>query len=499
METLSLLASGFASTMSATNLLACLTGCFLGTVVGILPGIGPSATVAMLIPVAYVISPTASLIMMLGVYAGAMYGGALTSILVNIPGEASSVMTAVDGYQMAKKGKGGVALVISQVGSFIGGTLSIIGLMLIAKPLAEFALRFGPSEYFALMLFALVLASTLVSESPVRGLIGVVVGLLIATVGTDLQTGIPRFALDIPELLDGIEDVIVIIGIFGVSEVLWFMATSKGRGDAAEQMDAGRWKPTREEWRDSAWPIARGTLVGFFTGVLAAGAALGSFLAYGLEKRVSKHPERFGKGAIEGVASCETANNASTGGALIPLLTLGIPLSGTTAVLLTVLLMYGLRPGPNLMVEQAPLMWTVIASMYVANVILLFLNLPAVGLFTKILKVPLTLLMPIVLVFASVGALALNNNLFDIALVFVFGGVGCVMRWLGFPTVSIVLGVVLGERLEQSLRQALVMSDNGPLTFVTKPIALAFILLTVALVSLDLVARRKGHKAAESA
>ena len=498
MEMLSLLFSGFANSLTGPNLVSCLTGCFLGTVVGVLPGIGPSATVALLIPVAYVLSPAASLIMMLGVYAGAMYGGALTSILVNIPGEASSVMTAVDGYQMAKHGKGGVALVVSQVGSFVGGTLSIVGLMLIAKPLADFALRFGPSEYFALMLFALVLASTLVSESPIRGLIGVVVGLLIATVGTDLQTGVARFAFDVPELLDGIDDVIVIIGIFGVSEVLWYLAISKGREDA-EKMEAGRWKPTREEWRQSAWPMVRGTLVGFFTGVLAAGAALGSFLAYGLEKRISKTPARFGKGAIEGVASCETANNASTGGALIPLLTLGIPHSGTTAVLLTVLLMHGLRPGPNLMIEQAPLMWTVIASMYVANVILLVLNLPAVGIFVKILKIPLTFLMPIVLVFASVGALALNNNLFDIGLVFVFGGLGFVMRWLGFPTVSIVLGAVLGERLEQSLRQALMMSDNGPLTFVTKPISLAFLLLTAALVALDLVARRKGHQAGAAA
>lgn len=498
MEILTQLLAGLGGAMTGANLLACLVGCLLGTIVGVLPGIGPSATVALLIPVAYVITPTSSLIMMLGVYAGAMYGGALTSILVNIPGEASSVMTAVDGYQMAKQGKGGVALVVSQVGSFIGGTLSIVGLMLIARPLADFALRFGPAEYFSLMAFALVLASTLVSDSPLRGIIGVVVGLLVATVGTDLQTGVPRFAFDIPELLDGIEDVIVIIGVFGVSEVLWYLATSRGR-EGTEKMDAGRWKPTAAEWRQSGWPMVRGTLVGFFTGVLAAGASLGSFLAYGLERRLSRTPERFGKGAIEGVASCETANNASTGGALIPLLTLGIPLSGTTAVLLSVLLMYGLRPGPNLMVEQAGLMWTVIASMYVANVLLLILNLPAVGLFVQILKIPLTFLMPIVLVFASVGALALNNNLFDIGLVFAFGVLGFGMRWLGFPTVSVVLGVVLGERLEQSLRQALMMSDNGPLTFVTKPISLFFLLLTAALVGLDLLARRRGHQAGEAA
>ena len=497
MEILGLLLNGFVQTISPANLLACIVGCLLGTIVGVLPGIGPTATTALLIPVAFVINPTSTLIMMLGIYAGAMYGGALTSILVNIPGEASSVMTAVDGYQMAKQGRGGVALVIAQVGSFIGGTLSVVGLMLIAKPLADFALRFGPAEYFSLMLFALVLASTLVSESPLKGLTGVVVGLLLATIGTDLQTGVARFAFDIPELLDGIDDVIVIIGLFGVNEVLDYLVMAKGREDA-QQMDAGRWKPTAEEWWQSAWPIVRGTLVGFLTGVLAAGATLGSFLAYGLEKRISKTPERFGKGAIEGLASCETANNSSTGGALIPLLTLGIPLSGTTAVLLTVLLMYGLRPGPNLMVEQAPLMWTAIASMYLANIILLALNLPAVGLFIQILRIPLTFLMPVVLVFACVGALALNSNLSDVALVVGFGILGLAMRWLGFPTVSVVLGVVLGERIEQSLRQALMMSTDGFLTFVTKPISLFFLLLTVALVTVDLMARRRGHQAGEA-
>jgi putative tricarboxylic transport membrane protein len=497
METLGLLLNGFVQTASPANLLACLVGCLLGTIVGILPGIGPTATTALLIPVAFVLNPTSTLIMMLGIYAGAMYGGALTSILVNVPGEASSVMTAVDGYQMAKQGRGGVALVVAQVGSFIGGTLSVVGLMVIAKPLADFALQFGPAEYFSLMLFALVLASTLVSESPLKGLTGVVIGLLLATIGTDLQTGVARFALDVPELLDGIDDVIVIIGLFGVNEVLEYLVMAQGRA-TTEKMDPGRWIPTMAEWRQSAWPIGRGTLVGFFTGVLAAGATIGSFLAYGLEKRISKTPERFGKGAIEALASCETANNSSTGGALIPLLTLGIPLSGTTAVLLTVLLMYGLRPGPNLMAEQATLMWTAIASMYLANVVLLIMNLPAVGLFIQILRIPLTFLMPVVLVFACVGALALNSNLSDVGLVLGFGILGLIMRWLGFPTVSVVLGVVLGERIEQSLRQALMMSTNGFMTFVTKPISLLFLLLTLTLVLLDLLARRRGHEAGEA-
>jgi len=497
MEMISLLFNGFAQCMSLANLFACLTGCVLGTIIGILPGIGPSATVALLIPVAFVINPTSALILMLGVYAGAMYGGALTSILVNIPGEASSVMTAVDGYQMAKQGRGGVALVIAQVGSFIGGTISILGLMLVAKPLSEFGLRFGPAEYFSLMVFALVLSSTMVSESPLRGIIGVVVGLLLATIGTDLQTGIPRFTFGIPELMDSIDDVIVIIGIFGVNEVIWYLGTNFSRATGDEMLHAGRWNPNVREWLDSAWPVVRGTFVGFFTGVLAAGATLGSFLAYGLEKRISKTPERFGKGAIEAVASCETANNSSTGGALIPLLTLGIPTSGTTTVLLTVLLMFGLRPGPNLMTEQAVLMWTVIASMYIANVLLLILNLPLVGLFIRILEVPLTFLMPGILVFACVGALALNNILTDVALVLAFGVLGVAMRWTGFPTISIVLGMVLGERIEQSLRQALAIAPDGFMTFFTKPISLTFIVLTVLILVVDTIARRHGHKVDE--
>ncbi len=407
-------------------------------------------------------------------------------------------MTAVDGYQMAKQGKGGVALVISQVGSFIGGTISIVGLMLIAKPLSEFALRFGPAEYFSLMVFALVLSSTMVSESPLRGIIGVTVGLLLATIGTDLQTGIARFTFGIPELMDSIDDVVVIIGIFGVNEVIWYLGTNFARATGDELLHAGRWIPNLREWRDSAWPVVRGTLVGFFTGVLAAGASLGSFLAYGVEKRCSKTPEQFGKGAIEAVASCETANNASTGGALIPLLTLGIPTSGTTTVLLTVLLMFGLRPGPNLMTEQAVLMWTVIASMYIANVLLLILNLPLVGLFIRILEVPLTFLMPGILVFACVGALALNNTLADVALVIAFGVLGVLMRWTGFPTVSIVLGMVLGERIEQSMRQALAIAPNGFLTFFTKPISLIFITLTIVLLVVDTIARRHGHKVDEA-
>jgi len=496
MDTFTLLMNGFSQALTPANLLSALIGCILGTVVGVLPGIGPSTTVALLIPVSFVMNPATVLIMMMGVYCGAMYGGAITSILVNVPGEASSVTTAIDGYPMARQGRGGVAMVVCQVGSFVGGTLSVVGLMTVAMPLAEFALKFGPAENFSVMLFALILASTLISESMFRGIIAVILGLIIASIGTDLQTGIGRLTMGVPELLDGIDNIVVIIGVFGVGEVLWYVVSSYGKVESAgERLQAGRWIPNRQEWRESTGPILRGTLVGFLTGLLAAGAALGSFLAYSMEKRLSKHPEKFGKGALEGIASCETANNSSTGGALIPLLTLGIPHSGTTAVLLTVLTMYGLKPGPQLMIDQAPLMWTVIASLYVANVLLIVLNLPAVGIFIKILDIPLKFLMPLILVFATVGAFSINTSLVDLILVLIFGVLGFAMRWAGLPPVAMVLGVVLGDRLEQAMRQAFMISSNGILIFVTKPISLFFLLLTVALVVLDMVTRRRGRTA----
>jgi len=499
METLALLANGFSQALTAPNLLAALIGCVLGTVVGVLPGIGPSTTVALLIPVSFAMNPATSLIMMMGVYCGAMYGGAITSILVNVPGEASSVMTAVDGYPLARQGRGGVAMVVCQVGSFIGGTLSIVGLMAVAMPLAEFALRFGPAENFSIMFFALILASTLISESMLRGIAALIIGLIIASIGTDLQTGIGRLTMGVQELLDGIDNIVVIIGVFGVGEVLWYVVSTYGRpAGAMERMGAGRWIPNRREWRESWWPIFRGSLVGFLTGLLAAGAALGSFLAYSLEKRLSKNPALFGKGALEGITSCESANNASTGGALIPLLTLGIPHSGTTAVLLTVLMMFGLKPGPQMMIDQAPLMWTVIASLYIANVILVVLNLPAVGVFIKILDIPLKFLMPIILVFAAVGAFSINSSLADVILVLIFGIIGFVMRWAGFTPVAMVLGVVLGDRLEQTLRQALMISSNSVLIFVTKPISLFFLVLTAALVALDIYTRKRGRAADDS-
>jgi putative tricarboxylic transport membrane protein len=496
METLSLLMNGFSQAMTVPNLLACLLGCFLGTVVGVLPGIGPGTTLALMIPISFTMAPASALIMMMGVYSGAMYGGTITSILLNVPGEASSVMTAVDGYPLAKEGRGGVAMVLCQVGSFVGGTLSIIFLVVVALPLAEFAIKFGAAENFSVIFFALVVASTLISEFMLRGLVALVLGLIISSIGTDPQTGLSRLTMGIPDLMDGIDNIIVIIGIFGIGEVLWFVVTTYGKpASAMARIGAGRWIPNRQEWHAGWGPMCRGSILGFVTGLLVAGPAMASFLSYSLEKRISRHPETFGKGALEGITACESANNAAAGGTLIPLLTLGLPHSAVTAILMAVLVMYGLQPGPQMMIDQAPLMWTIIASLYIGNVILLIMNLPAVGLFIKILDIPLKYLMPIILVLATVGAFSIDMNMTDVVLVLIFGVIGFALRWGGFTPVALVLGVVLGSRLETTLRQALMLSAYNPMVFFTKPICLFFFLLTMILITVDIIARRKGRAA----
>lgn len=499
METMTLLMNGFASAMTIPNLVACFIGCFLGTIVGVLPGIGPSATIALMLPISVYLSPSAALIMMLGVFSGAQYGGTITAVLVNVPGEASSVMTAVDGYPLAKQGRGGVAMVLCQVGSFIGGNLSVLGLMLVAMPLADFALKFGSPENFSVIFFALIVATALVSESLVRGLIGLIIGLIVATIGTDVQTGVPRLTIGLDALLDGIDNVVVIIGIFGIGEVLWYAASADEKPEAVtERLGAGRWMPNAAEWRAGWWPMIRGSVIGFVTGVLAAGPSLASFTSYSVEKRMSKHPETFGKGALEGITACESSNNATTGGTLIPLFTLGIPHTGSLAILMSVMIMYGLRPGPMLMIQQAPLMWTIIASLYIGNVMLLIMNLPAVGLFIKILDIPMKYLMPMIIVMASLGTYSLNQQMTDVALTIVFGVIGFALRWGGFTPVGLVLGMVLGDKLEHFLRSAILISGYDFTIFFTKPISLFFLLLTAAVLTVDIVTRRKGRAAEDS-
>jgi putative tricarboxylic transport membrane protein len=494
MSVITHLLAGFGAALTMENLASAALGCLLGTIVGVLPGLGPSTTVALLIPVAFAVDPDTMLIMMCGVYLGAMYGGSLTSILLRVPGEASSAMTAIDGFEMAKQGRGGPALAISAIGSFIGGTISVVALTVVAYPIARAALTFGPSEYFALMVLALVMSATLIGRSLTRGLLAVVLGVMLAMVGSDLQTGVARFTLGLGPLLDGIDVVVVIIGVFGVAEVLYFLLHQR-QATGERLAIRGRVWLSREDWRRSMAPIGRGTLVGFLAGVMpGSGSTIGSLLAYAVEGRLGRAKRELGSGAIEGVASVETANNAATGGAMIPMFTLGIPGSGTTAVLLAVLLMYGVQPGPRLMTQQTQLFWTVIASLYISNVILLILNLPLIPLFVRILDIPMKFLMPAIGVFAAVGAYSINGAVADVWLVFLFGLLGYAMRWAGMPPVALVLGMVLGDRLEQSLRQAFILS-NRSFAFLFRPITLTLLVITVAIVALDIVAKiREAHR-----
>lgn len=494
MDAFTSLVAGFATALTLSNLLAALIGCILGTIVGILPGLGPSTTVALLIPVAFSLQPEAALIMMLGVYLGAMYGGSLTSILMKVPGEASSVMTAIDGFEMAKQGRAGPALAVSAIGSFIGGTLSIIGLMLFAPLIARYALAIGPAEYFSLMVAALLFTSVLIGADLIKGLISIAIGLLVAVVGSDLQTGVPRLTFGQSSLLEGIDIIVILMGIFGVGEVLWYLTHRNEK--AAERLGLrGKLWLTREDWSRS-WPaIIRSSVIGFFVGVLpGAGSSLAGVLGYTLEQRVSKEPERFGKGAIEAVAAPETANNSATGGALIPMLTLGIPGSGTTAVLLVVFTIYGIQPGPRLMTDNADLVWALIASLYISNVLLILLNLPLIPLFVRILDIPVRFLMPTILIIAAVGAFSLNNSFVDVVLLFIFGALGFLMRRVGIPLVPLILAVILAPKMEQSLRQATMLSDGDWTTFLTRPISAVFLAAGLAIVIADTVSKARRHR-----
>ncbi len=498
METISLLFQGFQSATTLTNLLSALLGCFLGTIIGILPGIGPATTIALLIPVAFSVNPESALIMMTAVYLGAMYGGSLTSVLLKVPGEASSVMTSIDGFEMAKQGRAAQALAVSSIGSFIGGTLSVVALTLVALPVASVALLMGPTEFFALLISAMLFISVLMGKDLLKSIAATVLGIAIATIGTDLQTGVPRLTFGVETLLDGIDSVTILIGVFGVGEVLWFL--SHRRAQAGERLALkGRLWLSGDDWRRS-WPaILRGSVVGFLAGVLpGSGSTLGSLLAYTTEQRLSKEPERFGKGAIEAVAAAETANNSATGGAIIPMLALGIPGSGTTAILLVALTMYGISPGPRLMIDHPQVIWTVIASLYVSNVILVILNLPLIPLFVRVLDVPVRYLMPMILAIAAVGSYSMSNSLTDVVLVFIFGGIGYLMQLVDVPRVALVIGVVLGERMEQSLRQAILLSDGDWSVFIRYPISATFLLAGVVLVVWDIVSKSRKASGAES-
>jgi putative tricarboxylic transport membrane protein len=487
------LLGGFAIALKPMNLVAGLVGAILGTVIGVLPGLGPTATIALLLPATIGMDMIPGIIMLAGVYYGAMYGGSTTSILVNIPGEAASVITCIDGYQMARQGRAGPALGISALGSFIGGTFGVVVVMLVSPVLAETAVKFGPPEKFALLFFAFTLIGYLAGESMVRGLLLGVVGLLLGVVGTDDIHGVNRFTFGTLYLRDGIGLVPLAMGLFGLGEVLYNI---EQRDEAVSVMETPKnLMPTWQDWCDSFWPIVRGSLLGFGIGVLPGGMpAISSLISYAVEKRVAKHPERFGKGAIEGVAGPETANNAATAGGFVPLLTLGIPTNSVLALLLAALMLHGVTPGPLLLFKYPDVFWGVIASMYIGNVMLLILNLPLIGLSIQLLKVPYGILSPLIIMFVLLGAYALNNSVTDVFVTILFGVLGYVLKRFNLDVAPLVLAFVLGPMMESSFRQSLIMSPTGSATiFLTRPISAPLLILAVVVLFLPLIRRRLRH------
>src|SRR5687767_1931660 len=483
MDIASGLLQGFAVALQPINLLWCLLGVILGTLVGIMPGLGSPATIAMLLPLTFQMNPASALIMLAGIYYGTKYGGSTTSILLNVPGESASVATCLDGYQMARKGRAGAALGIAAIASFIAGTVGVLGLMLVAPPLAKMALAFSSPEYFALMALGLAMVVLLAGHSMVKALLATLVGLWLAGIGTDLFSQTSRFTFGQMELLSGIDFVVVAIGVFAIGEVLANMHERGGRPAIAVPKGLRNLLPTRQDLKDSRFAFANGSLVGFFIGVLpGAGSTIASFIAYGLEKAVSRHPEKFGQGVVEGVAAPEGANNAETGGALIPMLTLGIPGSSTTAVLLAALVLWGFKPGPLFIPENPAMFWGLVASMYIGNAMLLILNLPLVPLFAQVLRAPTYVLYPLILGISVVGVYSTSTSLFDVWLLAGFGLGGYLMRKLDFPTAPLILGLVLGGAMERALRQSLMMSDGSLSILVSRPVSA--VMLSLALLIL---------------
>ncbi len=502
MDTFTHIMNGFVVATEPMNLWYTFLGVLMGTIIGVLPGIGPSAGIALLIPITYGMNPTSALIMMAGIYYGAKYGGSTTAILIRTPGEAASVMTSIDGYEMAKNGRAGAALAVSAIGSFIAGTIGVIGLTLFAVPLTSMALKFGPAEYFMLMLFAMTAVSTLTGDSPAKGVIATILGLMIATIGIDLQSGQARFTMGVPEFLDGVGFVVVVVGLFAMAEVLRGLEDIY-RGSSAKAMRiTGKLWLTREEWKRSIGPIWRGGIIGFVIGVLpGAGGTIAAIMSYTTEKRLSKHPEEFGKGAIEGVAGPESANNSDTAGALVPLLTLGIPGGGATAVLLGAFIMYGIQPGPLLFQTKPDLVWGLVNSMYIGNVMLVILNLPLIGLFVRLLYIPQGILYPLIVAISAIGAYAINGSTMDLWLILAFGVVGYVFDKTGIPVAPLVLSLVLGGMMEQSFRQAMTISSGDLKIFYGSTITVVLLVMSVISVLLPFVIpmlRKLGSKGDES-
>ncbi|WP_342358436.1 tripartite tricarboxylate transporter permease [Terrarubrum flagellatum] len=482
MDVFAALAKGFLVALEPSKILFALIGVFLGTAVGVLPGIGPALTVALLLPVTFKLDPTGSMIMFAGIYYGGMYGGSTTAILINAPGESASLATALEGNKMAKAGRGGPALATSAIGSFVAGTIATIGLAFLAPWLVEVAVKFGPWDYFALMVLAFVTVSATFGDSPLRGLTSLALGLVLGLVGIDKLTGASRLAFGLPELLDGVEVTTLAVGLFAVGEALYVVSKLNKEEDVIQPIKGSLWM-TGEDWRRSWGPWLRGTLFGFPIGALPAGGAeVPTFLSYSTERRLCKYPEEWGKGAIEGVAGPEAANNASAAGTLVPLLTLGLPTSATAAIMLAGFQQYGLNPGPLLFAEKPDLVWGLIASLFIANTMLLIINLPLVGLWVRLLAIPQPWLYAGILVFAAMGTMAAKASVVELSMLFIFGFIGFLMRRYDYPVAPMVVGLILGPMAEQQLRRALQISLGDPMILIENPISAT--LLAIAAIAL---------------
>jgi putative tricarboxylic transport membrane protein len=497
METLQSLLLGFSVALQPSMLWYAFIGCLVGTLVGVLPGIGPLAGISILLPITYGLDATKAIIMLAGIYYGSQYGGSTTSILLRIPGEAASVMTCIDGNAMAKKGRAGAALCIAAVGSFIAGTFGVLVLTAVAPPLAAFALGFGPPEYTALLVLGLIFLGYMSTSSLVRTLLMAAFGLFLGTIGIDVMTGHFRYSFDINELGDGIGIVPVAVGLFGLGEIL--ATPSHQVGSQIIRPKFRELWPNRAEWRDAGWPIARGSVLGFLIGIIPGSAhIISSFMSYALERKVSKKPEEFGHGAVAGVAGPESANNAASTGAFVPMLALGIPTGPVTAVLMAALLIHGVPPGPTLVNDHPNIFWGFVASMYVGNLMLLALNLPLVGIFVNLLRIPYAYLYPLIIMFCVIGVYEVNNSIVDVWIMLIMGAVGYALKKFSFDPAPLVLGLVIAPILEMSLRQALIMSDGHWSIFVQRPVAAVLLAASAGLLALSGIgyfSRRKDWRA----
>ncbi len=479
MDLIDNLSLGFSVALSFQNLLYCFVGVLLGTLIGVLPGLGPIATIAMLLPITFGLPPVSALIMLSGIYYGAQYGGSTTAILINLPGESSSVVTAIDGHQMARQGRAGAALATAALGSFFAGTVATLLLAVFSPPLAELALKFGPPEYFALMVLGLVASVTLASGSVVKALAMIVLGLLLGLSGQDIYTGVPRLTFDIDELSDGFDFVALAMGMFGIAEIIRNLEDESQRSLVAAKVKS--LMLTKDEFKQIIAPVLRGTILGSFLGILPGGGAmLSSFAAYSIEKKISKTPGRFGKGAIEGVAGPESANNAGAQTSFIPMLTLGIPSNPVMALMIGALIIQGITPGPNVVTDKPDLFWGVIASMWIGNFMLVLLNLPLIGIWVRLLTVPYHVMYPAIIAFCCIGVYSVNNNTFDVYTMALFGVLGYALVKLDCEPAPLLLGFVIGPMLEEYLRRAMLISRGDPLVFVTRPISAVLLALAVA-------------------